>query len=181
MRARPEDVVRSIPAALQLPDCSVNFERVMRGALSALQANVITPRHEDHRHVPDLLAIIDRAAISDRVKQQARSVMQRLAEAEARIHHSPIESVHLHEVGGDDALIDIVGVLAALENLQIDRVYVSPVPLARGWTKSHAWRAAVACARDVGVVGRRADSLCGRSGKGTGHAHGRGAAHIDRA
>ena len=131
-----EAVVRSIPAALQLPDCSVGFQRVMRGALSALQAEVITPRHEDHRHVPDLLAIIDRAAIADRVKQQARLVIQRLAEAEARIHHSPIESVHLHEVGGDDALIDIVGVLAALDNLQIERVYVSPVPLARGWTKS---------------------------------------------
>jgi uncharacterized protein (TIGR00299 family) protein len=131
-----EDVVRSIPAALQLPDCSVTFQRVMRGALSALQADVITPQHEDHRHVPDLLAIIDRAAITDRVKVQARSVIGRLAEAEARIHHSPIESVHLHEVGGDDALIDIVGVLVALENLQIERVYVSPVPLARGWTKS---------------------------------------------
>jgi uncharacterized protein (TIGR00299 family) protein len=101
-----------------------------------LQANVITPRHEDHRHVPELIDILDRAEVSDRVKHQARAVIQRLAEAEARIHHSPIESVHLHEVGGDDALIDIVGVLAALENLQIDRVYVSPVPLARGWTKS---------------------------------------------
>jgi uncharacterized protein (TIGR00299 family) protein len=131
-----EDVVRSIPAALQLPDCSVTFQRVMRGALSALQADVLTPRHEEHRHVPDLLAIIDRAAISDRVKEQARSVINRLAEVEARIHHSPIESVHLHEVGGDDALIDIVGVLAALDNLQVERVVVSPVPLARGWAKS---------------------------------------------
>ena len=131
-----EDVVRSIPAALQLPDCSVRFQRVMRGALSALQADVITPRQEEHRHVPDLLAIIDRAAITDRVKQQARSAIERLAEVEARIHHSSIESVHLHEVGGDDALIDIVGVLAALDDLQIERVYVSPVPLARGWTKS---------------------------------------------
>ncbi len=131
-----EGIVQSVPAALQLPGCSVTFERVMRGALSALQANVTTPRHEDHRHLPDLLAIIDRAVISDRVKQQARSVIQRLAEVEAGIHHSPIESVHLHEVGGDDALIDIVGVLVALESMQIERVYVSPVPLARGWTKS---------------------------------------------
>jgi uncharacterized protein (TIGR00299 family) protein len=131
-----EDGVRSIPAALQLSDCAVTFERVMRGALSALQANVITPQHEAHRHVPELIDIVDRAEVSDRVKHQARAVIQRLAEAEARIHHAPIESVHLHEVGGDDALIDIVGVLAALENLQIDRVYVSPVPLARGWTKS---------------------------------------------
>ena len=101
------EVVRSIPAALHLPDCAVDFEHVMRGALSALRATVITPRHEDHRHVPDLLAIIDRAEITDRVKQQARSVIQQLAEVEARIHHSPSESVHLHEVGGDDALIDI--------------------------------------------------------------------------
>ena len=131
-----EEVVRSIPAALHLPDCSVIFEPVMRGALSALQANVITPQHEAHRHVPELIDIIDRSEVSDRVKARARAVIQRLAEAEARIHHSPIESIHLHEVGGDDALIDIVGVLAALENLQIDRVYVSPVPLARGWTKS---------------------------------------------
>jgi uncharacterized protein (TIGR00299 family) protein len=131
-----EDIVRSIPAALRLPDCAVNFEQVMRGALSALQANVIMPQREDHRHVPDLLAMIDRAEISARVKQQARSIIQRLAEVEARIHHGPIESIHLHEVGGDDALIDIVGVLAALENLQIEQVYVSAVPLARGWTKS---------------------------------------------
>jgi hypothetical protein len=131
-----EDRVRSIPAALQLPACAVTFERVLRGGLSALQAHVITPRHEEHRHVPDLLAIVDRADINHRVKQQARSVIGRLAEAEARIHHSPIESVHLHEVGGDDALIDIVGVLAALDDLRVERVYASPLPLARGWTKS---------------------------------------------
>ncbi len=132
----PEDVVRSIPAALQLPDCAVSFERVMRGALSALQADVVTPHHEEHRHVPELLALVDRAAISERVKQQARTVLQCLAGVEARIHHGSVEAVHLHEVGGDDALIDIVGVLAAVESLQIGQVYVSPLPLARGWAKS---------------------------------------------
>ena len=131
-----EAVIQSIPAVMHLSDCAVSFKRVMRGALSALQANVITPQHEAQRHVPELLDIIDQSEVSNRVKHQARAVVQHLAEAEARIHHAPIESVHLHEVGGDDALIDIVGVLAALENLQIDRVTVSPVPLARGWTKS---------------------------------------------
>ena len=136
MRVHPKRLRDRSRRLCSLPDCAVNFERVMRGALSALQANVMTPQHADQRHMPDLLAIIDRAAISDRVKQQTRSVIQRLAEVEARIHRSSIEAVHLHEVGGDDALIDIVGVLAALENLQIERVVVSPVPLARGWTKS---------------------------------------------
>ncbi len=130
------EVMESIPAVLHLSECAVSFEHVRRGALATLQANVMTPRQEHHRHVPELIDIIDRAELSDRVKHQARAVIQRLAEAEARIHHSPIADVHLHEVGGDDALIDIVGVLAALENLQIDSVSVSPVPLARGWTKS---------------------------------------------
>ena len=131
-----EELARSIPAALRLPDCEVRLERVMRGALSAWQASVITPPREQHRHAPDLIGMIDRAEVSDRVKDQARSIVQRLAEVEARIHHSPIETVHLHEIGGDDALIDMVGVLAALEALQIERVYASPLPLARGWTNS---------------------------------------------
>ena len=86
-------------------------------------------------------------------------MIQRLAEVEARIHHGPIESVHLHEVGGDDALIDIVGVLAALENLQIDRVYVSPRAAGARLDQVDARCVALACAGDAGAVGRRADPL----------------------
>jgi len=55
---------------------------------------------------------------------------------EAKIHNSSVENIHLHEVGGDDTLIDIVGVLSALEELQIERVYCSPLPLARGFINS---------------------------------------------
>jgi pyridinium-3,5-bisthiocarboxylic acid mononucleotide nickel chelatase len=131
-----EAALRAAVEALRLTDCSLSFERVMKGPLSATQANVVTPRREAHRHVTDLLAIIDSADLPASLKAQAAAILRRLAEVEAGIHHAPLESVHLHELGGDDTLIDIVGVLAGLADLKIDEATASPLPLALGWTKS---------------------------------------------
>jgi pyridinium-3,5-bisthiocarboxylic acid mononucleotide nickel chelatase len=130
------DVVRSTIDRLRLPDCELRTERVMQGALSALQATVETPHQEMPRHYTDLAAIVSAADLPAALKTKALAILRRVAEVEARIHGEPIESIHLHELGGDDTLIDIVGVLLALDDLKIERVCVSPLPLARGWTKS---------------------------------------------
>ncbi len=130
------EVVRSAIDRLRLPDCEVHTERVMKGALSALQATVKTPRKETHRHYTDLVAIVSTTDLPDEIKAPALAMLRRVGEVEAGIHSEPLESIHLHELGGDDTLIDIVGVLLALADLKIDRVYVSSLPLARGWTKS---------------------------------------------
>jgi uncharacterized protein (TIGR00299 family) protein len=130
------DVVRSAIERLRLPDCEVVVERVMKGALSALQATVKTPRKEMPRHYTELATIVSSTDLPDSIKARALTILRRIGEVEAAIHSEPIESIHLHELGGDDTLIDIVGVLLALDDLKIDRVCVSPLPLARGWTKS---------------------------------------------
>ena len=130
------DVVRSAIERLQLPECEVLTERVMKGALSALHVTVKTPRKETHRHYTDLVAIINHADLPAAIKAKALAILQRIGEVEADIHQEPIESIHLHELGGDDTLIDLVGTLLALADLKIDRVCVSTLPLARGWTKS---------------------------------------------
>lgn len=131
-----EAALQNVVTALHLTDCSVQVEKTMQGALSAQQVTVITPRHETERHASELMAIIDQADLSEHVKHHAHHVIQRLAEVEAKIHNSTVEAIHLHEVGGDDTLIDIVGVLSALEELHIERVYSSPLPLARGFINS---------------------------------------------
>lgn len=130
------DGVRSAIDRLALPNCEVTAERVMKGALSALHVTVKTPRKEMHRHYTDLVAIIASADLPDAIKAKALAILQRVGEVEAGIHGEPIESIHLHELGGDDTLIDLVGTLLALADLKIDRVCVSTLPLARGWTKS---------------------------------------------
>jgi len=129
-------VVRSAIERLRLPECEVHTERVMKGALSALQATVKTPRKETHRHYTDLVAIVTSADLPEAIKAKALAILQRVGEVEASIHSEPLESIHLHELGGDDTLIDLVGTLLALADLKIDRVCVSTLPLARGWTKS---------------------------------------------
>lgn len=128
--------LQNVVVALHLTDCSVRVERGMQGALSVQQVTVVSPRKETERHATDLMAIIEQADLSEWVKQRALAIIQRLAEAEAKIHNSTVDHIHLHEVGGDDTLIDIVGVLNALEELHIERVYCSPLPLARGFINS---------------------------------------------
>lgn len=121
---------------LGLKDCSVQVERVMQGALSALHVEIVTPQKIKERHATELIAIIAEADLSQEVKEKALVILNRLAESESRIHNQPVDKIHLHELGGDDTLIDIVGVLSLLEELGIEKVYSSPLPVARGFTQS---------------------------------------------
>jgi uncharacterized protein (TIGR00299 family) protein len=63
-------------------------------------------------------------------------MFQRLAEAEAAIHQMPVEKVHLHEVGALDSIIDIVGVVFAMEWARADRVVCSPLNVGGGMVQS---------------------------------------------
>ncbi len=131
-----EETLAQAIQALNLPGCTLAFTRVMKGALSALQAQVTTPPQPEHRHLGDLLAILNAAELPIAIQNQADRILRRLGQVEAEIHNTPLEEVHLHELGGDDTLIDIVGVLAGLCDLGIEQSIVSPLPLGRGWTKS---------------------------------------------
>lgn len=62
-------------------------------------------------------------------------IFTRICEVEGGIHGMSVDEVHLHEVGGVDAIVDVVGVLAGVEMLGIERVVVSPLPMGRGFIK----------------------------------------------
>lgn len=128
-----EASLRGVIPALCLRDCRVEVKKVMSGALSATQVDVVTPQQEDHRHASELIAMVNDADLPERVRTRAKKIVERIARAEARIHNSDPASVHLHEVGGDDTLIDVVGVVNALDELGIEHVAVSTLPLARGF------------------------------------------------
>ncbi|MGE5609393.1 MAG: nickel pincer cofactor biosynthesis protein LarC [Bacillota bacterium] len=89
-----------------------------------------------HRNLHDVRAIIEAADLPEGVKTGAMAVFTRLAEAEAKVHGSTIEQVHFHEVGALDAIVDIVGTVAGIHGLGIDRLYASPVPMGSGWVQT---------------------------------------------
>ncbi|MBS1817789.1 MAG: nickel pincer cofactor biosynthesis protein LarC [Acidobacteria bacterium] len=89
-----------------------------------------------HRTLPEIHALIEGSALSSVGKQRARSMFDRLADAEARIHRMPVEEVHLHEVGAIDSIIDIVGGVFAMEWAGVDRVVCSPLNVGGGMVRS---------------------------------------------
>lgn len=91
-----------------------------------------------HRHVAELIRIIEAAEFSSSVKERAVGAFRLLADAEARVHGVPAEDVALHEVGALDALVDIVGAMDGFERLGVGRVHVLPLALGTGWvTAAH--------------------------------------------
>lgn len=88
----------------------------------------------DHRHyhLKHIFAAIEKSALSSTARARAVRMFERLAEAEAAIHGTTLEKVHLHEVGAVDSIIDIVGTVFAMEWLGAARVVVSPVNVGGG-------------------------------------------------
>ena len=89
-----------------------------------------------HRTLPDIFDLIDQSALSSAGREKAKALFQRLAEAEAAIHQTPIDRVHLHEVGALDSIIDIVGAVFALEWARADRIICSPLNVGGGMIES---------------------------------------------
>jgi uncharacterized protein (TIGR00299 family) protein len=94
------------------------------------------PAEHSHRSLSEIIAVIQGSPLSERVKTAATRIFTRLGEAESRVHGVPLEQVRFHEVGGVDAIIDIVGSALALEHLGIEAIYASPLHLGSGFVHS---------------------------------------------
>lgn len=79
--------------------------------------------------------MISASTLSEQIKQRAQSIFQRIGEAESKIHGIPIETVHFHEVGAIDSIVDIVGACIAFDALKIDRIISSPLHVGSGTFK----------------------------------------------
>ncbi len=87
-----------------------------------------------HRLWHDIRALIMEADWSEPLRARVLTVFKALAEAEAAVHGHPIEQVHFHEVGMIDALVDVVGVCAAVEHLAPEQIVCAVPPAGRGKT-----------------------------------------------
>lgn len=98
-----------------------------RGGFRVRRLDVKTDESERPpvRHLAELLALLERCSLSAAGQARAASVLRRLAQAEAKVHGIPVDEVHFHEVGAIDTLVDVCGVVLALERLGVERVWAS--------------------------------------------------------
>jgi uncharacterized protein (TIGR00299 family) protein len=129
------DEVRGLLHRLDLPGWDLRLEEVMRGGIACTRA-VVSGDDVVVRTYGAIAALIGEAALPTRVAERALAVFGSLASVESALHRRPIDQVHFHEVGGHDAIVDIVGTSAALEVLGVDEVSASAVATGTGTVRS---------------------------------------------
>lgn len=115
---------------LPLDGFELTAAHVHRSAIDAVHVEVVvTHQPHYHRHLADILAILEKSSLNSAVRDRAARIFTVLAEAEARVHNTTVERVHFHEVGALDSIVDIVGTSICLDHFGVERVYSSPVRL----------------------------------------------------
>src|SRR3954453_7358309 len=118
--------------ALRLGDeVTLDVRRESRGHVAGTRV-VVETRDRVERTVPRLRETIEKAEMPEPVRSRAIDAINLLARAESEIHGVPEEKVHLHELGGADTLVDVVGAFWLLHALEVDRCYASALPAPRG-------------------------------------------------
>jgi len=104
--------------------------------ISAKRVCVEALPESESRNYSRIRALIQESRLAERVKDRSLAVFERIAAAEAAIHKCTKEEVHFHELGGIDAIVDIVGAALCLEFLGIEAIESSRVPLGSGFVRS---------------------------------------------
>lgn len=129
----PLTVLKEELAKLGLSNFDVQVAKVVKKGLSGSQALVLIEHdHHHHRHLADIEKIIEESGLDPDIKRDSIKIFTRLAQAEAKVHGTSVESIHFHEVGAMDAIIDVVGAVIGLKALGINKVYCSPLHVGTG-------------------------------------------------
>jgi uncharacterized protein (TIGR00299 family) protein len=124
-------------ATLRLP-VDIRIHSVKRAGLRGLKADVRVRKGKESpaRHWSDIETIVRQSSFSDTVKANALAIFGTLFEAEAKVHGEKLRTVHLHEAGADDALIDVIGSSYLAESLGVGHVFCSPLNVGSGWVRT---------------------------------------------
>ncbi|MBW1946169.1 MAG: nickel pincer cofactor biosynthesis protein LarC [Deltaproteobacteria bacterium] len=123
---------------LHLTHYDLGAKKVIKRGIGGIQALVsVDEDHHGHHHrdLHHIEKIIEKSDLEKPVKQKGIEIFTRLAEAEAKVHRTSIEHVHFHEVGAMDAIVDVMGAVAGLALLGIERVHCSPLHVGSGTVK----------------------------------------------
>lgn len=123
-------------AGLGLHGYRITTRRKDVSGIAAVKFDVEVGEAQPERHLGEILALIEGAGLSPRAAANAVAVFQALGDAEAKVHRTTPAHVHFHEVGAVDSIIDIVGTAWALDQLEIDALLVSALPMGAGFARS---------------------------------------------
>ena len=130
------DQIKDGLASLPINEFEITEKRINKSGLVCTQVEVLVTDKVKERRLEDILTLVANSQLPEKVKEKALGVFKRIGTVEAQIHGVDIATIHLHELGGQDTIIDVVGAFLGMEILGVDKVYASPLPLGTGHIQS---------------------------------------------
>lgn len=128
----PEAAFRAALGRLPVRPDQVSVQTVVKRGIRAVHLRLVVERDTSVRRLRDLVALIRGAGLGPEDEARAIAIVERLGRVEAAIHDVPVDEVHFHELSGLDTVLDVVGAVAGLGALGVERLYVSPLNVGSG-------------------------------------------------
>jgi uncharacterized protein (TIGR00299 family) protein len=126
----------SLPQRLGLDGVAAHVSEVHRAGIACKKVDFSIPPQPHGRHLSHIRKILEASGAPPEVRDRADAAFTAVTAAEAEVHGTTMERVHLHEVGSVDAILDILGSIWGFHELGIDRVYCGTLMLGDGFVKA---------------------------------------------
>ena len=127
----PEFII-GLPARLGLDGVTASVKPVIRAGIASTKVDFDIPPQPHGRHLKHLRAILEKSDAPAIVKERADAIFVAVTTAEAEIHGTTVEKVHLHEVGAVDSILDVIGAVWGFHLLGVERIYNGPLVVGDG-------------------------------------------------
>lgn len=126
------DFLKNELKKLGLKGYSIGKARDTRRGICGTRFIVDVTEKQKERYLKDIVLLINKSKLPKNIKEKAVGLFGLLGDAEAKVHGASLDTVHFHEVGAVDSIIDIVGSVIGIEKLGIDSIYASRVKIGTG-------------------------------------------------
>src|SRR3989339_197420 len=132
----PFGAVKSEIKRLKLHDCSLSVRRVVKKGITASKVDVHIHEHHHHERCghshshakyTEIDKFIKNSPLKLSLKDKTREIFLAIAKAESKVHGESIKTIHFHELGSPDTIVDVVGALVCFEELKIEKIFSSPL------------------------------------------------------
>lgn len=126
------DELSSKLKTLPVKGYDLKVRKVKKAGIKASKFDVIISDSSTIRKWHDIEKILNTSTLSPSLRKKGLAVFKKLFKAEAKVHGSRYDKVHLHELSAVDCIVDIMGTLIGLEMMKINELHCSAINLGNG-------------------------------------------------
>lgn len=126
----PLEALRQKFRKLPVSGWTLDVKKITKQGIAATSVDVLIKKQVTLRNLQIIESLLKKSTLPKVEIEESIRIFRRLAKAEAKVHGTTIDTIHFHEIGAVDTMIDVVGAICGFRLLDVDRIGVSPFPIA---------------------------------------------------